>query len=156
MNNIALPTHIFVAIPLEVRTVDGIPMPPIGPILTFTSTPEEAEGVFFGKGYILDSKKGLFQKGRENNSSKYYITESFETTPDFNSTEDDVPDRLSILVNTASPYTSGPNAGYPTENLRFGKLHVIRSVLPASKGGRSKTRRAMRSRKSTRKYKSRK
>ncbi len=143
MNN-SQPTHIFVVTPLEITSTDGTKIPTVGPVFTIKTNPEDAEGIFFGSGYILNSDVGLF---KSTTPEPYfgYIVETFDTTDGSNSTEDDVPDRLSMLI-------KGTYLGHPTEDLRFGKLQIIRSVLrKGGKRNRYSTRRKTQRKRNTRK-----
>jgi hypothetical protein len=136
MSNTKPPTHLFVVTPLDVKVLNRMPVRHMGPVFSFRATPEDAEGIFFEKGYILNSETGLFSS-KTPESPLGYIVETFETTDGSNSTDDDVPNRLSLLL-------EGNYGEYPTTSLRFGKLQVLRSVL--RQGGKRRHRKVTRKR----------
>ncbi len=135
-NTAKAPTHLFVVTPLEVKFLNRMPVHELGPVFSFRATPEDAEGIFFEKGYILNSEKGLF-KSSTPEPTFGYIAETFDTTDGSNSTDDDVPNRLSMLL-------EGNYGEYPTTSLRFGKLQVLRSIL--RQGGKRRHRKVTRKR----------
>lgn len=118
----------------DIYTKEGQPLPHIDkhPI-QFISTAENAEGRFFEMGYILTSEEGLFVDDK-----RRCMFETFPTTSGGNSTEDEVPDRLSILMKE-SPYR-----GIPIKDLRFGVLHVHRYIQPNMRALRGGKRRSSR------------
>lgn len=115
------------------------------PALVFEGTPEEALGFFFSKGYDLyESKNDLWI---DNGETPVY--EMFMTTVGNNSTEDNVPNRMSVLF-SQNPYTSPPGSQYILQKMFFTEL-MIQRTLPTT-GGRKKmkTRRRNKRRNCTR------
>ncbi len=96
--------------------------------LTFQAPAHRAAGYLFSRGYDISSEEGLF----EDNGAKF-VSEVFDTTDGSNSTEDDVPDRLSVLLPIRHPYARL----YP--QARFRQLKVQRYIVPKqSRGGKSR------------------
>lgn len=138
MNSNTAQEYFYVVDLLDVEDGLGNPLPKFSDhALVFSAPPERAQGILFAHGYNLGSDEGLFA----NNGAKF-VSEMFETTDGSNSTENDVPDRVRILVKEHPLLRVYPN-------MRFGRLHVQRYIVPngsASGGARKQKRRSTRKR----------
>lgn len=130
--------YFYVVDVLDLQTGFGSPIAPLKEhALAFVATPTHARGILFANGYNLDSEKGLFTDNGER-----FVSEMFDTTDGSNGTEDDVPDRLSVLLKSHPLLRVYPGA-------RFGKLHIYRTPMTHQNAGR-KSRRSKRSRRQRR------
>ncbi len=134
----------FYTVKLEdIKNGFGNPIPPTKEItMAFTATPDEAQSVFFNKGYMLDSEEGIF----DDNGLKF-ISESFETTNGHNSYENYVPDRIKIIMEENPLLRVYPDA-------TFGSLLVQRYTAPS--GGKRKIYKRTTHKRTTRKRTTRK
>ncbi len=97
------------------------------PAMQFKATPLDAKKRLFDSGYYLQSETGIFDEGDQ----RPFVSEFWTTTSE-TSNEDDVPDRLSILLPAHQYVRIFPNA-------RFEQLLITRS--PAIAGGRRRASR---------------
>lgn len=122
--------YMYVVDAMDIYHPQGYDMMPLKEHpLTFQAPAHRAAGYLFGRGYNLVSEEGLFE-----DNGLPFLSEMFETTSSANSTEDYVPDRLSVLMPIRHPYARL----YP--QARFKKLHVQRYIVPKQQGGGNRKR----------------
>jgi hypothetical protein len=129
--------YFYVVDVLNLKDDLGRNLPPIKEhAMAFQATPKKAQGILFAQGYNLGSEEGIF----DDNKLKF-VSEMFETTDGSNSMENDVPDRLNVILK-GHAYTR------LFRSPRFETLHVQRYIVPKM-GGTRKRRRTHKKRRMT-------